>query len=469
MASISSVGLGSGLDVKSIVSQLVALEKAPITALQTKEASIQTKIASFAQIKSLVATFSDAASKLSLDSGWSSLNIASSSPTSVNATVSGVATPGNYSFTVSQLSQAQTTASSVVPAGTVMGTGSITVQVGSGAAKTIDIAAGDDTSLAGVASKINDAAAGVTASVVSDSTGQRLVLRSTSTGSASGFTVSASSVTTTTNPDGSVDTSTSTGGLSQLTFSVKQAAQDTKAQINGVDITSSTRDFTTVVPGLTFTAAQVTTAPVDISVTADTAATKKNIQAFVDSYNAINDLLSSSVKYDADSKTAGGLQGDSTAVGLQNTLRSLVGTVTSTTGAFSRLSDIGISVLRGGNLSVDSTKLDKALSTSSSAADVKKLFATRDAGDAGNGIAVKFKALTTQMLSFDGTFNTKTDSLNLEDKRNQSDQDKITARAAALEARLNAQYTALDTKMASLNSLSAYVTQQVTNWNKSSS
>lgn len=456
MASISSVGLGSGLDVKSIVSQLVALEKQPITALQAKDASIQTKIASFAQVKSLVATFSDAASKLSLDSGWSSLNVTSSAGTAVNATVSGVASPGNYSFNVSQLSQAQTSASSTVPSGTVLGTGSITLQVGSGAARTIDIVSGDDTSLAGVASKINDAGAGVSASVVTDASGQRLVLRSTTTGAANGFTVSTAS------------DSGSTGGLAALSFSVKQAAQDTKAQINGVDITSSTRDFTTVVPGLTFTAAQVTTTPVDIAVTADTATTKKNIQAFVDSFNAINDLLSTSVKYDADNKTAGNLQGDSTAVGLQNTLRAMVGTVTTTNGAFSRLSDIGISVLRGGNLSVDSTKLDKALATSSSAADVKKLFASQAGGDADKGIAVKFKALTTAMLSFDGTFNTKADSLALEDKRNLADQDKITARAAALEARLNAQYSALDTKMASLNSLSAYVTQQVTNWNKSS-
>lgn len=458
MASITSVGLGSGLDVKSIVSQLVALEKQPITALQAKDASIQTKIASFAQVKSLVSTFSDAASKLSLDSGWSALSITSSNSSAMSATVSGVATPGNYNFTVSQLAQAQTSASGTVAAGGTMGTGTITLQVGTGAAKTITIADGDDTSLAGVASKINDAASGVTASVVTDSTGQRLVLRSTDTGAAKAFTVSTTSTT-----EGSVS-----GGLAGLAFSVKQTAQDTKAQINGVDVTSANRNFTEAVPGLTFTASQVTTTPVDISVTSDTATTKKNIQAFVDAYNAVNDLLSSSVKYDADNKTAGSLQGDSTAVSLQNTLRSMVGSVTSANGAYSRLSDIGISVIQGGNLSVDSTKLDKALATNTSAADVKKMFAYKDGGDSGNGIAVKFKALTTAMLSFDGTFNSKADSLALEDKRNLADQDKVTARATALEARLNAQYTALDTKMASLNSLSAYVTQQVTAWNKSS-
>jgi flagellar hook-associated protein 2 len=456
MASISSIGLGSGLDVKSIVSQLVALEKQPIVALQTKDASIQTKIASFAQVKSLVSTLSDAASKLSLDSGWSALTVTSSNSSALSASVSGVATPGNYSFTVSQLAQAQTSASGTVAAGATMGTGSITLQVGTGAAKTITIANGDDTSLAGIASKINDAATGVTASVVTDSTGQRLVFRSANPGASNGFTVS-----TTTDTEGS-----SSGGLGALAFSVKQVAQDTKAQINGVDVTSASRNFADAVPGLTFTASQISATPVDIAVTADTATTKKNVQAFVDAYNAVNDLLSSSVKYDADSKSAGSLQGDSTAVGLQNTLRSLIGSVSAGGGAYSRLSDIGISVLRGGDLSVDSTKLDKALSTTSSAADVKKMFAFNTGGDAGNGIAVKFKAVTTAMLSFDGTFNSKSDALALQDKLNLADQGKVTARATALEARLNAQYTALDTQMASLNSLSAYVTQQVTAWNK---
>jgi len=458
MASVSSVGLGSGIDVKSIVSQLVALEKQPIVALQTKEAGIQTKISSFAQVKALVSTFADAASKLTLDSGFSAMTVASSNSSALTASVTGVASTGNYSFNVSQLAQAQTSASSTVAAGATLGTGTITLQVGSGAAKTVTIADGDDTSLAGIASKINDAAAGVTASVVTDATGQRLVLRSTETGAASGFTVSTANAAT----------NTVTPGLDSLTFAVKQAAQDTKAQINGVDVVSSKRTITDAVPGMTFTASQVTTAPVDISITADTASTKKNIQAFVDAYNAINDLLGSSVKYDSESKSAGALQGDSTAVTLQNTLRSMVGSMTGGGGAFSRLSDIGISVLQGGNLSVDATKLDKAFSTASGAADVKKLFANKGATDSDNGIAVRFKALTTAMLSFDGTLNAKADALAAEDKRNLAEQDKITARAASLEARLNAQYTALDTKMASLNSLSAYMTQQVTNWNKSS-
>ncbi len=459
MAAISSVGIGSGLDVKSIVSQLVALEKQPLAALQTKEAGIQTKITTFSQIKSLVSTFADAASKLTLDSGWGAMTVNSSDSTAVNAAVSGVATAGEYAFEVQQLAQSQTSASATAyAAGTTMGPGTLTISTGSGAtAKSVavEIKSTDDTTPAGIASKINAAKAGVVASVVTDATGQRLVLRSAATGAAGAFSVSA----------------TGDGPLGSVDFgSPLQTAQDTKATINGVAITSSDRTFTQAVPGMTFSASKVTTAPVQLSITADTAATKKNVQAFVDAYNAINDLVSTSVKYDADTKTAGVLQGDAIAVGLQNTLRSVLGGTTKSTGLYDTLASVGITAARGGALSIDATKFDKIMGTAAGAADVKKLFATKDSGSAStNGVAVKLKALTSQMLSFDGTFNSKADALTAADKRNQTEQDKVNARAAAVEKRLNAQYTALDTQMASLTALNSYVTQQVAAWSKSSS
>lgn len=453
---ISSIGLGSGLDVKSIVSQLVALEKQPLTKLQTQEASIQSQISTYSQIKSLVSTFADAASALTRDSGWNAMSISSTDAASASATVTGIASAGSYSLEVSQLAQAQTSVSGVaVPATTVFGTGTLAIKVGSKDAVNITLADGDDTTLAGIASKINDAGAGVVATVVTDSTGQRLMLRGSTTGSETAFTVTASS-------------GFATAPAGSLGFTATQNAQDTKAKLNGLDITSATRDFADVVSGLKFTASKVTTAtgPVGITVTSDTATTKKNIQTFVDAYNAINDLVSSSTKYDVDSKSAGLLQGDATALNLQNMLRNVIGSSTAG-GAFATLSDIGIAVQRGGALKVDSAKLDKSLAAD--AAGVKNLFANASADDSAKGLAVRLKALTTQMLSFDGTFNAKTDALTSADKRNGVEQDKVNARAAALEKRLNAQYTALDKQMASLTSLNSYISQQVTNWNKSTS
>ena len=460
-ASISSAGIGSGLDVKSIVSQLVAAEKQPLVALQTAEASIQSKISTFGQIKSLVSTFADAASKLTLDSGWNNLTVASSNSSAVNATVSGFASTGNYSFSVSKLAQAQTSVTGAVPTGTALGDGTITLTMGSGSPVNITIGDADDTSLTGIASKINGAGAGVTASVITDTNGQRLMLRSTSTGSANGFTISA--------------TSSGTGtGLSNLSFSTTQAAQDTVAKINGVDVTSSTRTFSDTIPGLTFTASAVTTGDVDISVSADTATTTKNIQAFVDAYNAVNDALATNTKYDATSKTAGLLQGDSATVGLENQLRNMTMAIAKTGGPYSTLSDIGISLQQGGDLTVDSTKLASALSTTAGQNGVKALFAstTSTAGATGtgtsaSGIAVQFKALTTDLLGLDGTFANKSNSLAAQDKANLAQQDAINAHADAVQTQLNAQYTALDTQMASLTALNTYISQQVTAWNKS--
>ncbi len=451
---ISSVGIGSGIDVQTIVSKLVALEKRPLTALQTKEASIQSQVSAFSQLKSLTSTFADAASALTRDSGWNSMTVGSTDSASANASVTGIATAGSYSFEVSKLAQAQTSVSgTAVASGTTFGTGTLSIQIGTSTAVDVTLVDGDDTSLAGIASKINDKNAGVIATVITDSSGQRLMLRGSKTGADSSFTVSTSS-------------GFATAPAGALGFSITQAAQNTEGKLNGLPISSTTRDFTDVIPGLKFTASKVTTGPVGLTVTADTATTKKGIQTFVDAYNAISDLLSSSTKYDSETKTAGLLQGDSTALNLQNILRSMMGASTKG-GAYATLSDIGIAVQRGGRLTVDSTKLDKALAADP--AGVKNLFANATGADADKGIAVKFKALTSSMLSFDGSFNSKTDALAAADKRNLPEQDKVNARASALEKRLNAQYTALDKQMASLTSLNSFITQQVTNWNKSTS
>lgn len=131
------------------------------------------------------------------------------------------------------------------------------------------------------------------------------------------------------------------------------------------------------------------------------------------------------------------------------------------------MAEIGIQMQEGGKLSTDTTKLDKALTNLEG---LKGLFANKaDALGQGGGIAVNFKNFTDKLLSFDGTLNTKTDSLERTLKSNSAEQTKVNTRADTLEKRLYAQYSALDTKMASLNALNAYVSQMVTTWNKAKS
>lgn len=470
---LSSTGIGSQLPVEEIVSKLVALEKQPLASLAKVASSMQTQLSVFSQVKSLMSTLSDSAAKLAKSSAWDGMLASSSNSAAVSVKVSGTTSATSFGINVQQLARGQSVASGVLgAAGTPVGAGSMSIQLGTwsangtafapgtAAAKEVAIEATD--SLSDIASKINGANAGVTATVLRDASGERLLMRSSTTGEESGFRINV--------------TESGAPGLARLAFdpataptvgmaaNTAQYGQNAKATINGIEVQSKTNTFTDTIPGLSFTASQVTTAPVEVSVAADTEGMKKNIQDFANAYNALNDLLSTSTKYDEATKKAGALQGDSTSVGLQNAMRSLIASTAEGAGAFKRLADIGIDIKKGGKLEVSATKLDEALKDP---AALKAMFAnsTGGAGSAADGLAVKVKNLTAKMLGFEGLISNKSDAINASLKRNSSDQDKVNARAAMFETRLRAQYMALDVKMGSLNGLSAYIGQQVSQWN----
>ena len=449
---ISSAGIGSGLDVAKIVEQMVAAEKIPLKKLEYKAEGIQTQISTYGEIKSLTSKLGDIVSKLTRDSAWNGVSISSSNPT-LSGTMTGIAATGTYNIKVTHLAQAQTTA--------LGGAGGIALakDQAMGAAGTIkltmgteskDIAIESSDTLTKIATKINEAGMGIQASIVTNVDGQeRLMLRSKETGTDKAFTV---------------DLGAAPAVLGQNTT---QNAQNAKVELNGLVVESSSNTFANTIPGMSFTVSEVTSTAATLNVKADTEAMKKNIQEFVDTYNELNDLLTQSTKYVEESKTAGVLQGDSATVSLQNSLRMLTQGISGSTGGLTRLAEIGIQMQEGGKLSTDTTKLDKALTNLEG---LKGLFANKaDALGQGGGIAVNFKNFTDKLLSFDGTLNTKTDSLERTLKSNSAEQTKVNTRADTLEKRLYAQYSALDTKMASLNALNAYVSQMVTTWNKAKS
>jgi flagellar hook-associated protein 2 len=244
------------------------------------------------------------------------------------------------------------------------------------------------------------------------------------------------------------------------------AARDTLATINGVQVKSANTTFADAIDGVTLTVGQVTTAPVEVSIKRDTAGARSNITAFVDSYNALNNALAAMTRYNPADKSAGTLQGDSTAVGLQSALRQLVGGMGTPGGTFGRLSDLGVQFQADGTLKVDATKLDAAMSQPDA---VKAFFATDEAGTASDGMAVRIKDFATGMLGVDGLFATKTQSLQGAVKRNSADQERVVERASRREEQLLAQYNRLDANLGKLNALSTYVNQQVTMWNKQGS
>lgn len=467
---ISSPGIGSGLDVNSIITQLMAIERQPITDLQTKAKAVQAQISEYGKLKSAMSTLRDAAQKLSDSTTWGVATGKSSDASAVAVTVGTGAAIGSYALQVQALAKAQSVASGVFASSAATpGAGTLRIELGSwdsgqtaftpnGNSTPLDITVESTDTLQQIRDKINSAGAGVTASIVSDASGSRLLLRSTSTGVANAFR------TTVTDDDGN---NTDAAGLSALAFDPSsganamtqtEGAADAAATLNGLPITSASNTLTNLVDGVTLTLSKVTTTPVDINVVQDNDTLKKSIQTFVDAYNALNTLLAGELKYDAANKTAGPLQGDSTAVGIQRQLRSLLGASPGASSVFARLPDVGLQIQSDGSLNVSSDKLDAALTN---LPELKKLFANTDPLDPShNGIARQLRDLGSSLLGVDGSLTTRTEGLTHRVELNEDQQARLEARAEQTEKRLRAQYTALDATLGTLSSLSSYVTQQ---------
>jgi flagellar hook-associated protein 2 len=462
---ISSTGVGSGLDVKSIVTQLVAIERQPLTQLKTKASSIQTQLSVYGKLKSQISALGDAATVLAGAGGWNVQKASSSNAAAVGVSVGTTAVASDVSVSVQQLARAQTSASQGVTAGAAVGAaGTLNIEVGSwsedpvpvftpGTSVPISVVAGDTVS--DIANKINSASAGVTATVLRDGANERLVIRSSTTGAASGFRLNEPA-----------DPGLAALGLtnpSDVGSFSGQTALDAKVNINGVDIVSGSNKLVDVIPGVTLQLNQVTTAPAEVTIETDLDVIQKNIQSFVDAYNALNTTIADATKYTAATKTAGPLQGDATTLGLQSALRSMLGSG-SVGSTFSRLSDIGLERQTDGSLKINTAKLTAA---QQDLPNLKTLF-TADNNDATtNGFGIKVRDFARAMVAFDGQVTNKSTALQASITRNSAEQDRVNDRATRVETQLYKQYSALDAQMAQLNGLSSFVTAQLAVWNKS--
>ena len=459
MPSISSPGIGSGLDIGGIVTKLVALERQPLVQLQKASSSMQSRLSLYGQVKSQLSTLEDAASKLGSADGWTGMTVSSSNPAAISATAVSGSAAASFSVEVTRLASRQVSVVAPATPGAALGSGVLTLQQGSwatgafvsagGPAVNITIDSGN--TLAAIAGKINSAGAGVEAMVVQAAEGERLVLRSTQTGAASGFDVSLTS----TGSDEGQGTTPYTG-LSFTPPSAAQQAQDARFVVDGLVFTSASNKVTNALPGVSLQLTQVTTTPVEIKLAQDKEAVKKNIQALVDAYNTVNSTLANAMKYNADTKSAAPLQGDSTATGLQNAMRGLMRTEL-VGQPFARLQDLGISLQLNGSLAVNSSKLETALDKP---ADLKQFFATSTAGQP-RGLGLQVADFVKGALASDGRVTVRTDALQAGIKRNSSDQDRVNVRAERTQARLYEVYNAMDSKVGKLNAISSYVSQQL--------
>ena len=478
-ALLSSTGLGSGLDVESIVKATMAVERQPEDLITAANTDLKSQLSTYGQLQSYISAFQDKANALTSVSLWSQ-TVASSSDTSAATVTTGTgAAAGKYSLEVQALAASQTATSTTFSSKDhSLGEGQLTIDLGSwtgdpstfglktgSTSVTVDIGPGES-SLAAIRDKINAAGAGVTATIINDSSGARLSIRSTNSGEQNGFRISATE--TSAGEDGGPGLSALAydpeGGTSGLTLN--QSGSNAKATLNGIEITSASNTLSNVADGLTLNLLKKTTAPVDVTVSQDTAGMSTAVNNFVTAYNGLATFISSQTKYNADSKVAGNLQGDRTVIGIQNQMRAILRDTSTASSKFGRLSDIGIVAQKDGTLQVTTSKLNDALANPT---ELKKLFSSSDETTASSsGIVYRFKRLADRVLGTDGPLTTRTAGMQTTMTRNSKRIDDMEVRLAATEKRLRAQYEALDANMSKLNGLSSYVTTQLAAIAKSS-
>jgi flagellar hook-associated protein 2 len=439
---------GSGaIDVNSIVSQLMTIERRPLDALNKRETDVKSKISAFGRVQSAVSALQASVAALRQTQAFAAAK-ASVTGEGVTAIAGPGAINGRFSIAVTQLARAQTMASAAVAtADTGIGAGTITIRNSDGSSVLATINVGDSGTgtLAEVRDEINAAGIAVKASLVNDGGQVRLMLTSTRSGEANAFQVEVGA------------------GLTGLTLTTPQTAQDAMYSVNGLALTSSSNTIQDVVAGLTITltkqppagSAPGTTVDAEVAVDLDADTVRKGVEDFVKAYNTLDALIRELTKYDPATKTAAVLNGDAVLRQLQGQVRGLV-TGSKTGGAageYTRLSEVGIAIQRDGSLSVDSSKFNAALTGDPD--KVARLFTTDATLDSDKGFALRLDTQLKAMVGTDGMLDARTQSLQASIRTLDQQQERMQARLDLIEARLRTEYSKLDALVSSRQQQSA--------------
>ncbi|NIF26497.1 flagellar filament capping protein FliD [Pantoea sp. Tr-811] len=450
-ATITSLGVGSGLDLESILESLEESKTAslldPIT---TQEESVEAEISAYGTLTSALDALQTAAEALADSSLYDSLST-SISGSGVSVSTSSAAVAGTYKIEVTQLAQAQSLATDgVSDTSTTLGTGTLTLQAGGSDAVSITLDSSNNT-LEGLRDAINAADAGITATIVNDGSDSpyRLVLTSNSTGTDAAMTVSYSS-------DDSSDLASSLFGYADGEGNMTEtvAAQDAELTINGIAVTSQSNTVEGALQGVTLTLSD-TGSSQTLTIKRDTDKIEKAITAFVDAYNDFVGTVDDLTAYDADAGTSGELLGDSTTRRISTKLASDIYSQIGS-GTFSYLSQLGIGLESDGTLSIDEDTLESALTDNIDA--VSEFFIGSD------GSSGFISRMTTDLDSYldedNGLIVAKTDSL--ENKLDQLEE-RYEEKQALIDSEMDRwreQFTQLDTLISTLNSTADYLTEQ---------
>ncbi|MDA8589774.1 flagellar filament capping protein FliD [Luminiphilus sp.] len=471
---VAVTGTGSGLDIDGLVASLVAAEQVPAEArLNAREANITSLSTSFSSAKSAVSDFEAAANKLALASTFSQFTTSSSDTTKATISAASSASLGSYQLAVTNLASAQTLASGTFTATSdTLGTGTLTIALGtpsySGSTyssfsqtSSVDITIdSSNNTLAGVRDAINNANAGVNASILKNGDNYQLLLVSEETGLSKSMSISVTG--------DSVGGDTDNDGLSQLAFNnsgsqLTQYAVGANANfsINGLSVSSASNTVTDVIDGVTLNLLSATSSAITIDVKTDTDTIVADVQAFVDKYNAYASLFKDLTKYDATTGTAGALQGDSTARSVMSQIRSELGkSVAGLTGSYTSLADLGISIDKSGVMTFTQSTFKTAFAAAPTEV-TGVLASTTVSGAAVEGVAEKLETLMEGFLvSTTGIFDSRISSLGTQLTAITDDRADLARRMQSLEDRYFAQLNAMDSLLAEIETTGNFLTQQ---------
>jgi len=416
MASITAPGIGSGLDINSLVTQLVQAEATPaVNVLDRRETGLQAELSAYGSLRGALSSFRSSVSFLSNVSAFESITASSSDEDILTTTTSDGVVDGNYRVRVDQLAESH----SLVTGGftdttDVVGTGTLSFKFGTGvyssgpdtyaftqdadkASQTVTIDSSNNT-LQGVSDAINDAEIGVTASIIFDGSNYRLTLLADDAGADNALEVSV------------VDTgdanNTDNVGLSQLAFNTSVtnldetvAAQDANFSINGLNVTSSTNTVTDAIDGITLNLISADPAKtIDVTIARNSGVISNAVNNFINDYNSMIGTIGGLSGFDADTEEAGVLLGDSVVRSITTQIRNTLNdSVKELAGSFTSLASIGVTTERDGSLSVDSSALNAAISNDPDA--VASLFA--EAGRVDNN---QISYISSKTDSAEGVF-----------------------------------------------------------------
>lgn len=444
-------GIGSGLDISTIVSQLVAAERAPQDARLNKlEASAKFKLSGLGGIASAFDTLSTALKTLQrADSlGARKVDTVSAGGTAgpgdaaLSATVAGNTPIGRYQVEVHALATAHKLVGGGIDTGTTFGAGVLRMEIG-GASLEIAIEAG--ATLADVRSAINDAAGshGVQAALLTSDDGHHLSIAGSRTGAENAISLTVQ--------EGGGDLHALVDGLQE-----RSPAADARVSIDGLTVTSANNAITDAVPGLALQLRQTGSATVEVS--ADPSGSRAAVESFVKAYNGALDAIAKATSYNSETRTPSALTGDAQVRGAASQLRGAMG------GLLAELAAQGFDAgtlglqTRGfpdadGSLVLDAAKFDAAMRD-----DASGIIAAFTGED---GIAARLNVVVGGYVGSDGAFTVRNDGLNDQIKDVGLRREALDTRMENVARRYQNQFVALDTLMAQMSTTSNYLAQQL--------